>query len=430
MLSLNTQNRSILLLALAAFVSASAFRICDPMLPRLAAEFGTSTGQAGATVTAFAIAYGLLQMFFGPVGDRYGKFRVVSIATFACAVGSAGAFFAPNLEVLIVCRALSGAAGGGIVPLSMAWIGDNVPYEQRQATLARFLTGTILGMAMGQLIGGLITDTIGWRWAFALLVVGYVIVGSLLLREVARQAVQRRSNAATHVTTPAALHTASPSVPQTAAPGSAPTAATQHGFVAQVRTVFGVPWARIVLITVFLEGLLVFGSLAFAPAYLHDRFDLSLTAAGAVVAVYALGGLLYTLVAGRMLRWLGERGLATSGGFVLCVAFLAYWLGPAWGWSVAASVLAGFGYYLLHATLQTNATQMVPSARGTAVAWFASCLFLGQAVGVALAGVFVDVAGAAVLFGTSAVLLPLLGLSFAWALRRRARTQMGGPVTQ
>jgi len=411
MSSAHSQNRAILLLALAAFVSASAFRICDPMLPRLAAEFGTSTGQAGATVTAFAVAYGLLQMFFGPVGDRYGKFRVVAIATFACAIGSMGAVMAPNLDVLIVCRALSGAAGGGIVPLSMAWIGDNVPYEERQATLARFLTGTILGMSMGQLAGGLITDTMGWRWAFAFLVVGYVVVGSLLLREVGQQAAQRRSAAAAGATT---------------ATQSAP----RHGFVAQVRTVFGVPWARVVLVTVFLEGLLVFGSLAFAPAYLHDRFGLSLSAAGAVVAVYALGGLLYTLVAGRVLRWLGERGLAAAGGVVLCVAFLAYWLGPAWGWAVAASVLAGFGYYLLHATLQTNATQMVPSARGTAVAWFASCLFMGQAVGVALAGVFVDVAGAAVLFGTSAVLLPLLGASFAWALKRRAQAKTGEPVVQ
>lgn len=404
-----SQNRAILLLALAAFVSSSAFRICDPMLPQLATEFGASTGQAGATVTAFAVAYGLLQMFFGPVGDRYGKFRVVAIATCACAIGSAGAVFAPSLDVLIVCRVLSGAAGGGIVPLSMAWIGDNVAYEQRQATLARFLTGTILGMAMGQLAGGLLADTIGWRWAFVLLAVGYVIVGGLLLREVARQAARR---------------------PMVAAAPAGTGAPAAHGFVAQVRTVFGTRWARIVLITVFLEGLLLFGSLAFVPTYLHNRFGLSLTAAGAVVALYALGGLLYTLVAGRILGWLGERGLAAAGGVVLCLAFLAYWLGPAWQWALGASMLAGFGYYLLHATLQTHATQMVPSARGTAVAWFASCLFMGQAVGVALAGVFVDAAGAAVLFGTSAVLLPLLGASFAWALQRRAHAQVRGAAIQ
>ncbi|MCD0506203.1 MFS transporter, partial [Bordetella petrii] len=363
----SSHNRAIALLALAAFVSACAFRICDPMLPRLAADFGTSTGQAAATVTAFAVAYGVLQMFFGPVGDRYGKYRVVAVATFACAIGSAGAVLAPTLDMLVLCRALSGAAGAGIVPLSMAWIGDNVAYEQRQATLARFLTGTILGMAAGQLAGGWFADTVGWRWAFGALVAGYLAVGLLLWREVARQAATAAS------------------VPAEAPP--------RQGFMAQVRTVLGVPWARIVLATVFIEGLLVFGALAFAPAYLHARFGLSLTAAGAAVAVYALGGLLYTVVAGPVLRRLGERGLASAGGVLLCVAFLMYLLGPAWGWALPASMLAGFGYYLLHATLQTHATQMVPSARGTAVAWFASCLFLGQAVGVALAGLVVDMAG-------------------------------------
>ena len=64
--------------------------------------------------------------------------------------------------------------------------------------------------------------------------------------------------------------------------------------------------------------------------------------------------------------------------------------------------------------------QMVPSARGTAVAWFASCLFMGQAAGVALAGAVVDEIGAAALFGGSAVMLPVLGAGFAWALKRRA----------
>ncbi|OZI55529.1 MFS transporter [Bordetella genomosp. 5] len=389
-----SESRAIALLALAAFVSASAFRICDPMLPQLAADFGTSTGQAAHAVTAFAVAYGVLQMFFGPVGDRFGKYRVISIATYACALGSLGAVFAQSLDWLVLCRALSGAAGAGIVPLSMAWIGDNVPYERRQATLARFLTGTILGMAAGQLAGGLFADTIGWRAAFATLVLGYLMVGLLLTREVRRQ----RAAGIAIVQAPAV-----------------------QGFVAQARTVLQVRWARVVLFTVFCEGLLVFGALAFAPAYLHDRFGISLTAAGALVAVYAFGGLAYTVVAGRLVKRLGERGMVVAGGLVLCIAFLAYWLGPVWAFGLVASVLAGFGYYLLHATLQTNATQMVPSARGTAVAWFASCLFMGQAAGVAVGGLVIDAAGAGVLFAAAAVLLPLLSAGFARALFQRHR---------
>jgi predicted MFS family arabinose efflux permease len=388
-----SENRAILLLALAAFSSATAMRICDPMLPRLADEFGSTTGQAAHVVTAFAVAYGVLQMFFGPVGDRYGKYRVVCAATFLCALGSIGSSLAGSLDMLVASRALSGAAAAGIMPLSMAWIGDNVPYERRQATLARFLTGAILGMAMGQMAGGIYADTLGWRWAFASLVLVYLVVGALLWREVRRQA----------------------------AHGSGGGHGGPHvGFVAQARQVLGLPWARLVIATVFFEGLFVFGALAFAPAYLHKRFGLSLTVAGMLVSAYAAGGLIYAAVAGTLVRRLGEVGLALSGGLVLCLAFLTYLLGPAWYWGLPASLLAGLGYYLLHTTLQIHATQMVPGSRGTAMAWFASCLFLGQAVGVALAGATVDYFGAAVLFASAAALLPVLGGGFAWALRRRA----------
>lgn len=388
------ERRAITLLALAAFVSSSAFRICDAMLPQLALDFGTTTGGAAYVVTAFAVAYGFVQIVFGPVGDRYGKYRVIAFATLACAIGSSVAALASSLPILIAARAVSGAAGAGIVPLSMAWIGDNVPYERRQETLARFLTGTILGMSTGQVLGGVFADTVGWRWAFALLVVGYLVVGVLLQRELRRQR-------DTH---------------------DVPTGGqARPRFVAQAAVVWRTPWARVVLATVFIEGLLVFGSLAFAPAYLHTRFGLSLTLAGAVVAVYAAGGLAYTVVARRVVARSGESGMVVAGGFVLGLAFLLYLIGPIWAISLAASVLAGFGYYLLHATLQTNATQMVPEARGTAVAWFASCLFMGQAVGVAIAGMLVDAAGAVWIFGSSALLLPLLGLAFGAALRRKMR---------
>jgi predicted MFS family arabinose efflux permease len=392
---MTSDNRAILLLALAAFSSSSAFRLCDPMLPSLVAEFGTSTGEAARAVTAFAVGYGVLQMFFGPIGDRYGKYRVVCLATFLCALGALGAVLSTSLDMLVASRALSGATGAGVVPLAMAWIGDNVPYERRQATLARFLTGTVLGMAFGQMAGGWFADTLNWRWAFATLLALYLAVGTLLLVEVRRQSALGLGKGL--------------------GAGSA-------GLLAQGRQVLGVPWARVVLVMVFFEGLFVFGALAFVPAYLHLRFGISLTHAGIVGALYALGGFIYTLVAGRVIQLLGERGLVVAGGIGLCLAYLCYLLGPSWHWSVPASLLSGFSYYLLHATLQTNATQMVPAARGTAVAWFASCLFLGQAVGVAIAGTMIDVTGIPALFLISAVAVLVLGLSFSRALLRRSAT--------
>ena len=144
---------TILLLSCAAFFSGAALRICDSLLPRLAADFGRTPGQAGQVIISFSIAYGLMQLLFGPLGDRYGKARMVSLATAACAVGALVSALAPSFDALVALRVVWGMAAAGVIPLAMAWIGDAVPYEQRQATLARLLTGTLGGMMAGQLAG-------------------------------------------------------------------------------------------------------------------------------------------------------------------------------------------------------------------------------------------------------------------------------------
>ena len=156
----------IFLLALAAFASSSAFRVCDPLLPLLAREFAVGLTESSYVVTSFSVAYGVLQFFYGPLADRYGKFRTLSYATLGCAVGSLIVATAPSLQIMVFGRFLAGATAAGIVPLSMAWIGDHVPYERRQATLAQFITGTIFGVSLGQLMGGVFADTLGWRAAF------------------------------------------------------------------------------------------------------------------------------------------------------------------------------------------------------------------------------------------------------------------------
>ena len=186
-----TGRRAIAVLAVAGFFSSAAFRICDPLLPQLAATFGSSTGEASHTITVFAVAYGSLQVLWGPIGDRYGKYRTAAFATLACAIGNVAALFAESLTALTIARAIAGATGGGIIPLAIAWIGDTVPYARRQAVLARFLTGTILGIASGQFIGGLFADLLGWRWAFGALAASYVAAGALLQNELRRHRTRR-----------------------------------------------------------------------------------------------------------------------------------------------------------------------------------------------------------------------------------------------
>ena len=379
----------IFLLALAAFASSCAFRVCDPLLPPLAAEFGVTMGQAANVVTFFSIAYGFSQFFYGPIADRYGKFLTLSLATLGCAIGSLWVAVSPTLNVMVVGRFVAGATAAGIVPLSMAWIGDHIPYEQRQATLARFITGTIFGVACGQLMGGVFADTLGWRAAFYFLALTYLIVGVLLLSK--RKSIPEKTS----------------------------DKAQDFSILTPIKEVLKSRWARVILLTVFLEGAMVFGSLAFIPAYLQQNHGLTTSFAGVIAGLFAVGALAYVLQANRLVKKLGERKMVQWGAFVMGLGYVCYWASNTWGFAVLGSILLGFGFYLLHSVLQTNATQMAPAVRGTAVSLFASFLFMGQSAGVALDAWLGDTLGLVWVFVIATVVIPTFALWFGQQLLSR-----------
>jgi YNFM family putative membrane transporter len=382
-----------MLLAFAAFASAMSIRIGDPLLPQLAAVFGLPIARVAPTVSGFAFAYGCMQLVYGPVGDRFGKYRVIATATLASVIGAVGSAASASIGWLIACRVLTGATAGAIIPLAMAWIGDHTPYAERQAVLARFLTGQILGLACGQLLGGLLADLVGWRGAFLFLALVYGAAGALLVME---------------------LSSASAS-DQTASPSAA------HAPVRrQILDVLRAGWARAILLWVLIEGAAAFGAFAFAPTYLHRQFGLPLRSAGALMSLFGLGGLSYALLARRVIRRLGEQGLALSGGLLLGTAYATLGCAPRAWWAAPAAIAAGLGFYMLHNTFQIHGTQITPRARGTAVAIFAACLFLGQALGVSAAAQLAERAGARSVFLLAALILTLVGASFSAVLRTRS----------
>ena len=383
---------TVALLAAAAFFSGAALRVCDALLPRLASDFALTSGAAGQVIIGFAIAYGLMQLVFGPLGDRYGKARLMCVALFGCAAASLASAFAAGFATLVVTRIAWGMAAAGIIPLAMAWIGDAVPYDRRQPALARFLTGMLSGMIAGQLAGGLFADSdAGWRGAFLTLSAGYLAVAALM--------VARIRNA--------------PQAPASTPPGG-------PGFALQLRAVLQVPWSRVVLASAFTEGVFLLGPMSYLPAYLHQRYQVTLTTASALLALYAVGGLVYALTARPIVRRFGERRMALVGGVLMGAGFLAWRVSPVWQLSGPIALLVGFGTYLYHNTLQIHATQMAPAVRGTSMALFAFCLFVGQALGVTLAGFLFDHVGATPVLLFPAVALPLAAWAFARALKQRA----------
>ncbi len=381
-------------LSVAAFGSAISLRVCDSLLPRLVSEFSLSLGQAATVITVFAIAYGLSQLLFGPLGDRFGKYRVIAWGCAACAVTAAGCALAPSFQVLLVARTLAGATAASIIPLSMAWIGDVTSYEGRQPILARFLIGQILGISAGVLLGGYAADHLHWRTPFWGIAVLFALTAFGLLWINGRLPPQARLT----------LSAGGGSVAR---------------MVSEFRQVLAIPWARVIVITVFTEGAFLYGAFAYIVSHLHQTHGIALALAGQVAMLYGFGGLLFALSARTLVKRLGESGLSLWGGAIVAASFMVIAIGAQWWWSVPACFCAGLGFYMLHNTLQINATQMAPDRRGAAVAAFAAAFFTGQSVGIAINGALIERIGTAGVIAMGAVGVLLLSLNFSRLLRLR-----------
>jgi predicted MFS family arabinose efflux permease len=377
-------SRALQLLALAGFVSMFSMRVGDPMLPVFVQDFQVSVGSAAQVLGAFALGYGVMQLFAGGVADRFGKYRVIHLATMACAVAAALCALAPTLQALLAARMLAGFAAGGIVPMVLAWIGDHVPLHERQTTLARLMSATVLGAMTGQWLGGLLVSVAGWRGTFALLALGFAAIAGLLFWR-------------------------GPSLPEPLMARTTPwRAAAEH--VRAIVSLCRLPRARRVLVIGATEGALTYGAAAFLPSHLAHNLGLGVGAAGAMVALFSLGGLVYARSARWVLPRVEAHVLLLAGTVMQVVSFLALaWL-PAWWMLVPFCVAGGYGLFMVHNQIQVQATEMSPQ-RGLGVSLFALSLFAGQALNATAGGWLIDLTSERMLFSVAAAgALMVLGL--------------------
>jgi len=381
-------NRAIVALSVAAFGSGMSMRVMDSMLVRLASDFAIPVGMASWTISVFGVAYGFSQLLFGPLGDRYGKVKVVAFGSGACSIAALFCASAQDFSWLLVGRALGGATAASIIPLAMAWIGDVVVYEKRQLILAKFLIGQILGLSAGVFVGGFCADFLNWRIPFLFIASWFALISMYLGSH------SKRLPDHTHV----------------AQLGEGSGIARLLGEFQKVLTI---PWARQVLLTVGLEGAAVFGALAFVPAHLHTKHNLSISSSGALVMLFGLGGLAFAFQSRRWIGVFGEVRLIQTGALIMCVSLISLGWMPLWWLTMPACFLFGLGFYMMHNTLQINATQMAPERRGAAVATFASCFFLGQSTGVAISGATLTTVGTPLLLTIAGLMVFVVGFRFA-----------------
>jgi predicted MFS family arabinose efflux permease len=246
--------------------------------------------------------------------------------------------------------------------MSLSYIGDTYSYAERQSAIGRFIGAVALGQILGFSLGGVVADVLSWRAIF--LIYGVVSLGVF-------GCFWRRTRG----------------LPNRERDGGS----LWRAALASYRGLFAHGPSRAVLVAVFVDGFFFYGGFAYVGAYLRDRF-----------------GLLYLVI-----------GLILLGGMVVGLGYLALALLSAWPLSIPLIVTMGLGYYMIHSTLQTRATELAPKARGTAVSLFAFSFFLGQGAGAAAIGQIVDGAGYLPAFLAAGAGMVALGVAYAWLATRR-----------
>ena len=419
---------SLLLLGLAAFLVQADARVIDPLLHVIAKDFSTTPPSAAIVISAYALPYGLFQLFYGPLGDRIGKVRVIAtcLAVFACGTFACG--FVPNLGVFSVLRFLTGVAAAAVVPMSLGYIGDRFAYEGRQIALARFMSALMIGQIAGSTLGGLFGQYLGWRYIFIVFGLVSLAVSTLLAYEGRRFPEARKASRRlgwTMLAVPVGGSVIFVGMLRTFS-GELSTAFEALGaclLIYAVATHYGGMLKRhnapLVLATVLLEGLFVFGGLAYLASSLTDRFGINYASAGLMVAGFGVGGLAYSVSVKKLVNRIGELGILVLGGTQLGVAFVLIGLMSAWQWFIPLVMLLGMGYYTMHGTLQTRATELAPQMRATAISLFAFFFFLGQATGPQLLGQIVKSRGYAAAFVVAGIGLFVTALGSRTLFARR-----------
>jgi predicted MFS family arabinose efflux permease len=379
----------ILRLSLIGFITALAARATDPIIPPIAHDIHVDPNAVALLTSAFALPFALVQPVLGPIADMVGKVRVMIACLAVTILAMLASGLATDFTMLMAARIVSGIAAGGIFPVGIAVIGDLVPVKERQVAIGRWLTAVITGNLLGSSLAGVVGDLLGWRAVFFVITALGVValaVAIVSLRTAARERPVRFS---------------------------------LSGFSAGYGSVLANPRAKVCFGAVFAEGIVIFGVFPFIALMLLAAGEPRASIAGAVIAAFSVGGVIYALTVPNLVaRWRPDQ-LMVGGGVIAAFALAVVSFNLAWPVQFLAFTVLGFGFYTMHASIQVQATELSAASRGAAMSMHSFFFFIGHACGPVLYGAGFVTFGSAVTLTIAAMIAMGIGLATARLLRER-----------
>jgi len=374
------ENRLILILGLAGFVVMADNWVVSPILPAIARSLQVSPVRAGLLVSAYMIPFGLFQLVFGPLADRYGKRPVITFSMIFFTVGTALCGFGLGLFDLALYRAVTGVFAASVMPISLALIGDVVPMERRQQAIGTFMGISFLGQGLSMAVGGSIAYFVSWRGVF-FTYAALSVISTLLVILIGGKAPSSKNRDSRFLK-------------------------PYLDLLSNVRSLW-------VYIVVLFEGILIIGSFSYLGAYTEYLFSYNYFAIGLILTAFGAGAVITGRLVGKIAQRIGRLNTLTLGlaSAVLANALLfSVTTQPVL--LVIAIALLGIGFMLAHSSLITIATEFAQMARGTAMSLVAFGFMGGGGVGTAIGGKIISSVGYASFYGLYGLfLLVLVGIA-------------------
>lgn len=366
----------LLVLGLAGFTVMADNWVISPILPAIAGDLNQDIARAGLLITAYMIPFGLFQLIFGPLADRYGKRQVINLSMLFFSVAAALCAISVGFSDLMIYRALTGIFAASVMPVSLALIGDIVPMPNRQSAIGSFMGISFLGQGLSMGIGGSIAYFLNWRGVFAVYAVLAVISTFLLF-------------------------TTGKKIPSKKNP--------EAKFFAPYAKLLGNGYSLRTYLVVLLEGILIIGSFSYLGSFIQKTFHLNYLNIGLIMTGFGLAAIVGGRLSGKLAQKWGRRSTLLMGLFsaVLADVLIAI-LGSNLTVVIIGVTLLGLGFIFAHSTLLTIATEFAEQARGAAMSLVAFCFMGGGGLGTALGGKIIAAQGFASFYGYYAVALVAL----------------------
>jgi len=349
--------RLVFLLGLAGFMVMADNWVVSPILPAISKSVGVTAEAAGLLIAAYMLPFGVFQLVYGPLADRFGKTRVILVTFTGFALTTALCALGNTLTGVAAFRALTGLFAAATMPISLALIADAVPMENRQQAVGSFMGIAFLGQALSMGIGGAIAYYLDWRGVFIVYAVASAVIAVALWR---------------------GLRGLEPETARPERDGSA--------FKPYLSLLGHGPSLRTYSV-ILIEGMLLLGSFGYLGAVLAQRFSLSLLAIGGVMTGFGIGAVIAGRTSAKVAARLGRTGAITLGLLVAALADgLIFFSGNALVLTSLGVLLLGLGFMTAHSTLITVATQFAAKAQGTAMSLVTFAFMVGGAVGTQLGG--------------------------------------------